>query len=129
MDEIRPWLQHWAAWPGWWSLAAHAAPFVAATCFLVALVLVLDWHGRRLSRHGEWLRLLEVRIENLHKDRERSYVQALQKPRTGSTPIPPSLSLARTVEVDDSMILNADTRRYTLPPPEPEGEKDGDETE
>ncbi len=112
-------------WNQWWPIAQHAAPYVAVAALLIALVLVLNAHGRRLERHQEWLGLLKLQVRNLHRERERSYVQSLQIPRT---PVPPSLSGAGTVEIDDSMLLNQETRRYTLPPESGEG-SDGNETE
>lgn len=73
---------------------------------LALLVVAINIHGRRLEKHAAWMRVLELRVENLHLTRERNYVRSLQTIR------PPPLSEARTIEVSEDMLrtLKRDTR-------------------
>lgn len=64
---------------------------------LVLIVVFINVHGRRLERHTEWIRLLDLRIEKMNRARSRDYVRALQTAR------PPPLSEARTVEIDEAL--------------------------
>lgn len=98
-------------------LLAH----IAVSLLLVALTVVatLAIVGPRLRRHAVWLERLDLRVGNLHKDREERYARSLQVPREEVDPMlsarPPTLSLASTVEVSPDLLktLTAKTR----PPP------------
>lgn len=74
---------------------------------LALLVVAINIHGRRLERHAEWLRLLDLRLQNMHKARERERFRSLQTAR------PPPLSEARTVEIDEALAhtLKLETKR------------------
>jgi hypothetical protein len=78
------------------SLLERFYPFVLLAVFLALVIAVINVHGRRLERHQDWLRQLEGRVTNLHKQKRDAYVQSLQ--------IPPPLSEARTVEVSEEML-------------------------
>lgn len=100
--------------------------YVVATvlAFCAVLVAVVNWQGKKLGKHDELLGLLEVRIGNLHKDREATRVRKLQHPIV-PPPLPPRAPTidARDWRDDDSptepMNLR-DTARYPLgvPPKE-----------
>jgi hypothetical protein len=76
------------------------SPLIAAAAFLAAVVVWVNRHGSKLTRHDEWLAKLTLQVGNLHKDREARHVQSLQLKRE-----PPPLSEARTVEVGEDLLL------------------------
>lgn len=100
-------------------LAPFALVVVAVALATIAAVNVL---GRKLDRHGDWLRLLENRIGNLHKERQASWVQSLQRPRPDLVP-PPLPPRAPTIDatdwVDDDLKTEEmkQTGRYSLGKP------------
>lgn len=106
-------------------------PYLALAAFLLAVVLILNGHGRRLTRHAEWMRVISLRIDNLHKVKRDAFVRSLQiqlpEPPPPATPRPPPLSQAGTIEVDESWMLSLDTKRYPRPEPEPEPKKKEEE--
>lgn len=76
---------------------------------LAAIVAAVNALGRKLDRHDEWFRLLSLRVDNLHAERAARVAQSLQRP----PPEPPPLSDAKTVEIDESLLLTLkrETRR------------------
>jgi hypothetical protein len=94
--------------------------------FLAVLVAVVNWQGKRLIKHDELLALLDVRVANIHKDREATRVRKLQHPLV-PPPLPPR---APTIDARDwrddeqptePMNLR-DTARYPLGEP-PKGDE------
>lgn len=83
-------------------LAPLAALALVVLALLATLIAVVNVVGRKLNKHAEWLRLIDLKLGNLHKDKQAAYVRSLQV--TG-TPRPPPLSEARTVEVTEEMLL------------------------
>lgn len=103
----------------------HLAPFgpyLTLALVLVAVVVIVSRHGRRLTRHDDWMAVLELRIANLHKAREQNFARSLQLGRTSKLhlrPPPPG-----TVEVTDDMIISGDTDRVGSPPASPTPKKE-----
>lgn len=97
----------------------------------VATVAAVNVLGRKLDRHGDWLRLLEARIGNLHKERQASWVQKLQHPPPAPLVPPPLPPRAPTIDatdwVDDHLTTEEmkQTGRYPLGKP-PKGTNDDD---
>lgn len=99
----------------WTLYLADMAPYFAIGSVVIALVVVVNRHGHRLVRHDEGLRILGLRVDNLHRRRRRAHVQSLQLPpppvsevraaAPSQTPRPPPLSEAGTLEVDESWFL------------------------
>lgn len=94
----------------WHAYLSDMAPFFALAVVAVSLVVVVNRHGHKLTRHQDWMRVLELRIANLHKDRAAQHVRSLQvvkgKPPDG------------TIEVQESWLLGdtqPDTKRYPVP--------------
>ena len=83
---------------------------LAGLAFVVAVVVALNVHGRKLDRHQEYIRRLQLSTGNLHKARERANVRVMQRPTWGE---PPPLSDARTTEVTDEMLatLRLDSKK------------------
>lgn len=97
-----------------WALyLTDMAPYLALGVGFIALVVVVNSHSHKLARHDEWRRVLELRVENLHKARAAAHARSLQlpPPPRARTPEPPPLSEARTIEVDEAMILSQHTAR------------------
>lgn len=90
---------------------AELGPVILFAIVLVALVILVNRHGRHLGRHDDWLRVLELRIENLHKDRAQKYARSLQVTRASNINIPPP----GTVEVTDEMLIISPPKKD--PPP------------
>lgn len=74
------------------------APFLVLAAFLAMLVIAINILGKKLERHNRWLEQLDLRVGNAHKAIERGRQKSLRN-------IPPPLSEAKTVEVDDEMLL------------------------
>ena len=85
-----------------------------------AFVVVIARHGRRLERHERWQRVMELRVGNLHEDRRRAHVRSLQMVAK-HTARPPSLSGAKTVEIDEELLM---TQRLACKDEGDEGEKE-----
>lgn len=108
----------------WLAYLSDMTPYFVCAGLIVTLFVAVNLHGRRLGRHDEWMRVLELRVENLHKERKSQLVRSLQRPRrriNETEPEPPPLSQAATIDVDDSWILTKDTRKYPKPKREGEG--------
>lgn len=75
-------------------------PFIALALFLAFIIAAINHLGRRLEKHDDWLKNVDVRVENLHKDRERAHARSLQVKRE-----PPPLSEAPTIEVSADMLV------------------------
>lgn len=84
------------------------APYLILGAVVIGIVVVVNRHGIQIGAIKTVLAVLELRIANLHKARERARVRSLQVPP--QTPRPPPLSGARTTEVDESMFLR-DTQK------------------
>jgi hypothetical protein len=63
-----------------WDFARWLWPFLMLAALLAALVIAINMLGRRLERHDAWLALLDVRVQNLDKDRKATWVRRLQRP-------------------------------------------------
>jgi len=74
-------------------------PFAIVFLLFVTLIVALNLQGRRLRKHDEWIHLLDVRVDNLHQVKREAYARSLQT----HTPGPPSLSVAKTIDVSDEM--------------------------
>ena len=82
----------------------------ALLAFLGALVGVVNWQGRRLGKHDELLALLDLRVGNIHKDREATRVRKLQHPL-----VPPPLpARAPTLNATDWSDEGLDTEKLSL---------------
>lgn len=98
----------------------------ALLCLLAAIVAVINWQGKKLRKHDALLYLLEVRVGNIHKDREATRARKLQHPL-----VPPPLPV-RTPTIDATDWLDDDqqtedlslknTVRYPLGKPTKENE-------
>lgn len=88
-----------------WDFAEWLAPFLVLGMLLAALVLAINTLGRRFERHDEWLSLLDVRVQNLDKDRKATWARKLQRPFELEPPpplVPPPLPpRAPTVDASD----------------------------
>lgn len=60
--------------------AGAFAPFLMLALMLAALVLAINTLGRRLEKHDDWLRMLDVRLHNLHKARQATWARQLERP-------------------------------------------------
>lgn len=102
------------------------APAAALLGLLAALVAVINWQGRKLSKHDELIALLDVRVGNIHRSREATRVRRMQNPL-----VPPPLPLrAPTIDATDweeelipTEINLKDTARYPLGEPPREGDE------
>lgn len=65
-----------------------ALVFAALILLLAALVGVVNWQGKKLGKHDDLLRLLDVRVGNIHRDREATRVRKMQHPIV-PPPLPP----------------------------------------
>lgn len=97
----------------------------ALLAFLAALVAVVNWQGRKLGKHDELLALLDLRVGNIHKDREATRVRKMQHPIV-PPPLPArSPKLNATDWSDESLdtekLSLKDTARYPLGEP-PKGD-------
>jgi len=83
-----------------------------------ALVFAVCKLGRRLERHREWLLILEERVSGSaeRQSREVQIIPRYTLPRT--TPRPPPLSGAPTVEISEAM-LETQLDKTRLRPPKP----------
>jgi hypothetical protein len=81
-------------------------PFAIVFLLFVTLIVALNLQGRRLRKHDEWIHLLDVRVDNLHQAKREAYQRSLQT----QAPSPPSLSLAKTTDVSDEMLLTLKVR-------------------
>jgi hypothetical protein len=111
-------------------LLAHIA--VSLLLVLVTVIATLGILGPRLRRHAVWLERLDLRVGNLHKEREAAYVRSLQiradarddlsgvspMHAAAHTPRPPTLSGAPTTEVTPDMLERLTARMR--PPSKPE---------
>lgn len=77
---------------------AIAAGVAALLALLACIVAFLNRHGRRLRKHDDWLRVVNLRLDNLNKARAADEKRQLQTAR------PPSLSEAATVQVTEDML-------------------------
>jgi hypothetical protein len=68
---------------------------------LLGWLVAINTHGRRLSKHDAWLARLDIVLGNLHAERQRNYVQHLQRQTTRTQrPVPPG-----TIEVRDEDLI------------------------
>lgn len=105
-------------------------PYIALAAFLAVLVGVINWQGRKLERHAIWLARLDLRVGNLHKDREATRVRKMQHPIV-PPPLPPRRPTIGAVDwsdelVDTEKLLSRDTARY--PSGKPPEDTNGNET-
>jgi len=116
------------------------APFLALAALLAAMVVAINTLGRRLEKHAEWLRLLDVRVHNLGKDRTATYARHLARPFVGPLdaterdivppPLPPRAPTLGAVDWEDELVDTEtlhikETGRYPLGKP-PKGSDDDD---
>lgn len=76
------------------------AAIVGAAIVGVLLVVVINRYGQRLARHDWLLSQVNLRLDNLHKEKAAAYVRSIQV-----EPVPPPLSEARTTEIDEALLL------------------------
>lgn len=113
----------------------HLVPFLALAAMLAAVVIAINIIGRRLERHAEWLALLDLRVENLHKDRKATWARELQRPTEKALVPPPLPTRAPTIDAvdwEEELVKTEEmkaTGRYPLgvPPTEPEKGPNDDE--
>lgn len=104
-------------------------PYLALAAVLTAMVLAINVHGRRLGKHADWLRLLDLRVGNLDKRREATWARHLQRPYTDPLemterqlvppPLPPRAPTLNAVDWSDELIdteemQKKETGRYPL---------------
>lgn len=102
------------------------SPLLALAVLLAAIVWAINHLGRRLERHGQWIERLDVRVDNLDKDRKASWTRRLQRPPLVPPPLP---GRAPTIDAtdwhDDDLKTEDLTTRLTVrypggaPPKEP----------
>lgn len=97
--------------------------YVVATvlAFCAVLVAVVNWQGKKLGKHDELLNLLELRVQNIHKDREATRVRKLQHPIV-PPPLPPRAPTINATDwsdesLDTEKLSLRDTARYPLGEP------------
>lgn len=82
-----------------------------------ALVGRMCWQERRLARHQLLLERLDLRLGNLHRDREATRVRKLQHPIV-PPPLPPRAPTVGGLDWEEELvdtekkILSRDTKRY-----------------
>lgn len=95
----------------------------ALLAFLAVLVAIINWQGKKLGKHDELLHLLDVRVGNIHKDREATRVRKLQNPIV-PPPMPPRAPTIDARDWEEELVPTEptmrDTARYPLgvPPKE-----------
>lgn len=109
------------------------APFLLLALLLAAIVLSINMLGKRLERHDRWLALIDLRVDNLHKDRKATWARELQRKPTEPAPLvpPPLPPRAPTLDAvdwrDESLateeLLKRQTGRYPAGVP-PKGPSD-----
>ena len=92
------------------SFLGDAWPLLALGALLVLAVVIINTHGRRLAKHEQWMARVEVRVDNLHRERRLRYARSLQSHRFPPTP---GTILVR----DEELIFSKDTKPYPEPPP------------
>lgn len=89
--------------PRWTETVDDSYAPLAGALALLALLALMVWaitrHGRELSRHEEWQRVVNLRLDNLNKERDARRKRELQTAR------PPTLSDASTVRVTEELIV------------------------
>jgi len=108
-------------------------PFLALAVLLAALVVSVNVLGRRLEKHADWLRLLDVRVHNLDKDRKATWARHLERPfalemterQLVPPPLPPRAPTLGAIDweeelVDTEEMQKKETGRYPLGKP-PQG--------
>lgn len=99
------------------------APVVALLGLLGVIVLAINQLGRHLKKHDEVLALLDIRVGNIHKDREATRVRKMQNPIV-PPPLPPRAPTLNAIDWRDDeapteQLSMRDTARYPLgKPPE-----------
>lgn len=92
----------------------HIDPLVAVgaalLCLLAALVLAINWQGRKLNKHDALLYLLDIKVGNIHRDREATRVRKLQHPLV-PPPLPPR---APTIDATDWLDDHQETEELKL---------------
>lgn len=73
------------------------APAVALCGLLASLVAIINWQGRKLGKHDALIAQLDLRVANIHRDREATRVRKLQHPLV-PPPLPPR---APTIDAND----------------------------
>ncbi len=100
------------------------------------MVVAINVLGRRLEKHGEWLGLLDVRVQGLTKDRKATWARELQRPYANEVseklivppPLPPRAPTLNATDweeelVDTQELHTKQTGRYPLGTP-PKGPND-----
>lgn len=77
---------------------------------LAALVLAVNRLGRKFGKHDALLYLLDVKVGNIHKDREATRVRKLQHPIV-PPPLPPR---APTIDATDWRDDDQETQELKL---------------
>lgn len=108
------------------------APYLVLAALLAAMVLAINVLGRRLEKHADWLRLLDVRVGNLDKDRKATWARQLNLPLEPPPavqvkpivppPLPPRAPTLGAVDweeelVDTEELQKKTTGRYPLGEP------------
>lgn len=90
------------ALPGLDNLDSLVKPTAVGAVIVLAalLVVVINRYGQRLARHDWLLSQVNLRLDNLHKEKKDAYVRSIQVQRE-----PPPLSEARTTEIDEALLL------------------------
>lgn len=88
----------------WVGRLGRAALLLSPFLFLGLVIVVgVNWIGAKLERHDRWFRVLSLRLDNLHEERERRRLRAIQLKLERRSP--PPLSEARTIEIEESLLL------------------------
>lgn len=82
----------------------------AMLLLLAALVLAVNRLGRKFGKHDALLYLLDVKVGNIHKDREATRVRKLQHPIV-PPPLPPR---APTIDATDWRDDDQETQELKL---------------
>ena len=87
-----------------WTLLDALMPYLLVGSFILLIVLAINVLGKRLEKHDQWLHRLDLRLQNLHKEKRQAYLQSLQAPPGNDNAGPPPLSEAKTLEVSEEML-------------------------
>lgn len=107
-------------------LIAPAVAFCGLLASIVAIA-VINWQGRRLGKHDALIAQLDLRVGNIHKDREATRVRKMQHPLV-PPPLPPRAPTINAIDWEEELVETEEmnlkaTARYPLGEP-PKGDEE-----